>query len=1117
MALSNDLISQFVKITNDKAEKKKESTVYGTTVIQDDTIYVRLDGSELLTPVTTASNTKNGERVIVMIKDHTAVITGNVSSPSARIEDIEDQSNAITEIEILVADKVDTSELNAVNARIDTLVSEDVLIKGQLTAAEADIDNLQVNTLNINDKLTATEATIKELETDKLDASIAEITYATITDLDATNTTVHNLEATYGNFASLTTERFNALDATIDDLDATYATITDLNAERARIDILEAGTLSADSAIITELQADVANIDTLIFGTASGNVIQTSFANAVIAQLGNAQIKSAMIESISADKITTGDIITNNVRVRSEDGKLLISDETIQISDTARVRVQIGKDAAGDYSINIWDTDGNLMFSEGGITDNAIKEAIIRDDMVSDTANIAAHKLNIESLFEEINGSEHTIQSSKIYLDAEGQTLDFVFTDLSSQIDDLEGKVTSQGTQLSVVQGQISSKVWQQDINTATDEMSTKYTTLEQTVDNIDLIVASHTANLTNVNDRVSGIEIDLTGVKSTVSNTTNIATQAYNNTLSQADVTNYAQLNDDTASKWGFTADETADGHWYTMDVLSRDKFISGWHDCVGGERFRVSYEISTSFMGNSTNGGTDSVYRGTAIGLYCYDAEGGRVGINYAARITGSAEAPITSISNIVSLTDSARQFRVSVQTESYGNFSGTIKIRNVRVEKIDKELESQVEINEAAIIQNAENITAAVSRISNNETAIASLELTADGLTTRVSNVETDAETALVNAANAQADIDELEIGGRNLFEKSDDLSSGAIGQYFAPEAPQYTITRELDSATPSGSCVVCAISEITTAITNGGFYLSGPYGKYVPKMIVGEMYTVSVWTKGSRAISYGAMTAEFLKDIEVINRPNLSTEWQRYIIRGIYNGNTTASNAITFYYNTLIQSNDVFYFSSPKVEKGNRATDWTLAPEDLAKNDDVELAQTTADGAQETATNAETLVRQLSDSISMLVTDGNGTSLMTQTETGWTFSTAKIQATIASAAESLNALNSELGDTNNTVNVLQQAVDDLGEIAEYVKISTYEDEPCIELGESDSEFKLRITNTRILFLEGSSIIAHISNQSLHIKKAVIEEELQQGGFVWKVRSNGNMGLVWKGVTN
>ena len=47
-----------------------------------------------------------------------------------------------------------------------------------------------------------------------------------------------------------------------------------------------------------------------------------------------------------------------------------------------------------------------------------------------------------------------------------------------------------------------------------------------------------------------------------------------------------------------------------------------------------------------------------------------------------------------------------------------------------------------------------------------------------------------------------------------------------------------------------------------------------------------------------------------------------------------------------------------------------------------------------------------------------------------------------------------------------------------------------------------------------MEGTEIVAHVSNQSLHIKKAVIEEELQQGNFVWKVRANGNIGLMWKG---
>jgi hypothetical protein len=99
----------------------------------------------------------------------------------------------------------------------------------------------------------------------------------------------------------------------------------------------------------------------------------------------------------------------------------------------------------------------------------------------------------------------------------------------------------------------------------------------------------------------------------------------------------------------------------------------------------------------------------------------------------------------------------------------------------------------------------------------------------------------------------------------------------------------------------------------------------------------------------------------------------------------------------------------------------------------------------------------------------------------------------------------------------LNGKQYSIADLGLIGDYVKIGTYENEPCILLGESDSDFKLVITNTRILFMEGTDVPAYINNKSLHISKAVIEEELQQGGFVWKVRQNGNMGLVWKGVTS
>lgn len=96
MELSNDLISQFVKITNDNdVETKKETTVYGTTVEHNGTTYVKLDGSELLTPISTTAATKPGERVTVMIKNHTATVTGNLSSPAARSDDVKDIAEAL--------------------------------------------------------------------------------------------------------------------------------------------------------------------------------------------------------------------------------------------------------------------------------------------------------------------------------------------------------------------------------------------------------------------------------------------------------------------------------------------------------------------------------------------------------------------------------------------------------------------------------------------------------------------------------------------------------------------------------------------------------------------------------------------------------------------------------------------------------------------------------------------------------------------------------------------------------------------------------------------------------------------------------------------------------------
>ena len=72
---------------------------------------------------------------------------------------------------------------------------------------------------------------------------------------------------------------------------------------------------------------------------------------------------------------------------------------------------------------------------------------------------------------------------------------------------------------------------------------------------------------------------------------------------------------------------------------------------------------------------------------------------------------------------------------------------------------------------------------------------------------------------------------------------------------------------------------------------------------------------------------------------------------------------------------------------------------------------------------------------------------------------------------------------------------------------------EGNPCIELGKEDNPFKVRITNTAVAFMEGSSKIAYVNNQTLNIERAIVKNELQIGegaGFIWQKRSNGNLGL-------
>lgn len=202
---------------------------------------------------------------------------------------------------------------------------------------------------------------------------------------------------------------------------------------------------------------------------------------------------------------------------------------------------------------------------------------------------------------------------------------------------------------------------------------------------------------------------------------------------------------------------------------------------------------------------------------------------------------------------------------------------------------------------------------------------------------------------------------------------------------------------------------------------------------------------------------------------------------------------------------------YYIYHAQLEKGNRPTDWTPAPEDLFTDEDFDGIQNTINDSVNRINKSESAITQLTNMISTLVRDENGQSLMVQTGSGWTFNMGPTNQTMSSISSNINALQQITGSTQATVSILQSAVEDLQSTSEYIRIGVYDDEPCIELGESDSDFKLLITNTRIAFWCGSAVKTYINSSGLVTDNITVNNEFKQGSWIWKARSNGHYSLI------
>jgi len=264
------------------------------------------------------------------------------------------------------------------------------------------------------------------------------------------------------------------------------------------------GKLTAETAYIGTLTADLANIETLLAGSAGVGNLQAIHLTGKNAVIDDAVITDAMIASLAADKIQSGAIYTELVSVQSGTGRLVLSGETLQIGDGARIRVQIGRDAAGDYNLALWDVEGRLLWDAAGVYAAGLHDGIIRDIAVAADADISGSKLNIASVASRLSeDGSLVLDSSRITLD--GTTLDVAYQTLIQADSELGERTTELATGLSVVQGQIQSKVWQSDVTAVTGPMGEQITALEDRYSQITQAVDGIRLSVGDLQTTVSG------------------------------------------------------------------------------------------------------------------------------------------------------------------------------------------------------------------------------------------------------------------------------------------------------------------------------------------------------------------------------------------------------------------------------------------------------------------------------------------------------------------------------------------------------------------------------------------------------------------------------------
>ena len=833
--------------------------------------------------------------------------------------------------------------------------------------------------------------------------------------LKAKSITSDKIEAGQIKAEHILTDQIKTEHLKAESIDASKIKAGSIETQHLKADIIESTHIKADQIQSQHIESNTITTDHLQANIINSNHIQAGSITAGSGIISEGAIGSAQISSLEASKIDAGTIDTSRVTIAGTNGHLKLKGNRLQVFDglgnKAVERVSVG-DVNGDgtrYGLRVRGADGEtVLLDENGVTREGITDGSITNDKISDNAGIDGAKLNINSVVSCINkdGTE-VIKGTKISVNG---------TNLETKLSSIETTQSTQGSTISqhsskilanekAIALKVDSQTYTTDKNNMTTQLNKNTSAIDVLQDEIALKVEQ-----TDITNAINGVQVGgrnlalNTSTPLTLTNFTgasNYCTREYkvpikglelNDRLTISYDFEYTNLTKGSSASiylhgWGKTSG-------WSNGVNIRDNFNTGnvtWGTTTKKTIRQKSYMIVNSitltdseiYLRVRTDGIT-----GGSFTIKNFKIEKGSKATDWTpapeditseidtkinsakAEIKVTTDAITQNVSNLSqTVSNKADGSTVSTLSNKVGSLETSVNGISGKVSNLETSnttLNNKVNTAQNTANANKNNISSLQTEVSTVKNNVASLDVTTSGISQKVSSLQSTTTTLTnkVNTAQNTADnvnskIDGLQVGGRNLAQSTSNNYSNAYSSF-------------------SGVTNTCPY--LAKVLTDG--------------LSVGDTVTVRLVYKYTNIVATSGQTASAW-----IQGSGNVTEWNSGSFRGSPRKTLSGSGEHTFLYSFTITENHLknTYWSTYirhdyvqsgsvqwklyKVEKGNKATDWTPAPEDVSQDATNKSNQALTDAKNYTNTQITTV----NNKVASIQTDLNGiTSRVTNTE-------------------------------------------------------------------------------------------------------------------------------------